>query len=90
MGWISGVLYPLGRKEEDYYKIALETWNAVQKTSSSDEYDAHDFPWPYADAKYLAEQSVLQKAAEHNKMNKVQIIRPSAGRQVPILPVSQP
>ncbi|OQE17496.1 hypothetical protein PENFLA_c024G09104 [Penicillium flavigenum] len=70
-------VYPLGREEEDYYKIALEAWSAVQKTGSSDEYDAHDFPWPYAYAKHLAERLVLQKAAERNKMDKVLIIRPS-------------
>lgn len=70
-------IYPLGREEEDYYKIALEAWSAVQKTGSSDEYDAHDFPWPYAYAKHLAERLVLQKAAERNKMDKVLIVRPS-------------
>ncbi|KAJ5400805.1 hypothetical protein N7465_011294 [Penicillium sp. CMV-2018d] len=70
-------IYPLGREEEDYYKIALEAWSAVQKTGSSDEYDAHDFPWPYAYAKHLAERLVFQKAAERNKMDKVLIIRPS-------------
>ncbi|KGO74835.1 Male sterility, NAD-binding [Penicillium italicum] len=70
-------IYPLGREEEDYYKIALEAWSAVQKTGSSDEYNAHDFPWPYAYAKHLAERLVLQKAAERNKMDKFLIIRPS-------------
>ncbi|CAI7621227.1 unnamed protein product [Penicillium glandicola] len=70
-------IYPLGREEEDYYKVALEAWSTVQKTGSSDEYDAHDFPWPYAYAKHLAERLVLQKAAERNKMDKVLIIRPS-------------
>ncbi|OQE39356.1 hypothetical protein PENCOP_c007G07424 [Penicillium coprophilum] len=70
-------VYPLGREEEDYYKIALEAWSAVQKAGSSDEYDAHDFPWPYAYAKHLAERLVLQKAVERNRMDKILIIRPS-------------
>ncbi|QQK39689.1 Male sterility, NAD-binding [Penicillium digitatum] len=70
-------IYPLGREEEDYYRIALEAWNAVQKTGSSEEYNAHDFPWPYAYAKHLAERLVLQKAGERNKMDKVLVIRPS-------------
>ncbi|KAJ5448211.1 hypothetical protein N7445_003032 [Penicillium cf. griseofulvum] len=70
-------IYPLGSEEEDYYRVALEAWSAIQKTGSSSEYDAHDFPWPFAYAKHLAERLVLQKAAERNKMDKVLIIRPS-------------
>ncbi|KAJ5964248.1 uncharacterized protein N7479_004124 [Penicillium vulpinum] len=70
-------IYPLGREEEDYYKIALQAWSTIQKTGSSDEYDTHDFPWPYAYAKHLAERLVLQKAVERNKMDKILIIRPS-------------
>jgi hypothetical protein len=70
-------VYPLGTESEDYYQSALESWRAVQNTGSSDEYDAHDFPWPYAYAKHLAERLVLQKASERNKLDKVLIVRPS-------------
>ncbi|KAJ5788564.1 hypothetical protein N7457_003554 [Penicillium paradoxum] len=70
-------VYPLGTEEEDYSLSALEAWKEVQKTGSSDEYDSHDFPWPYAYAKHLAERLVLQKASERNKLDKVLIIRPS-------------
>ena len=69
-------VYPLSN-EEDYQQSALEAWSAIQKTGSSDEYDAHDFPWPFAYAKHLAERLVLQKASERNKLDKILIIRPS-------------
>ncbi|CAG8939728.1 unnamed protein product [Penicillium salamii] len=63
--------------EENGYQNAPEAWSEVQKNGSSDEYDAHDFPWPYAYAKHLAERLVLHKASEQNKLDKILIIRPS-------------
>lgn len=71
-------IYPLGdESEEEPYSTALDVWKDVQKTGTSDEYNAHDFPWPYAYAKHLAERLVLAKAAQKNLLNKVLIIRPS-------------
>ncbi|KAJ6129958.1 hypothetical protein N7512_002738 [Penicillium capsulatum] len=70
-------IYPLGDEGEDPYETAPIVWKEVQKTGTSSEYDAHDFPWPYAYAKHLAERLVLHKAAEHNALNKILIIRPS-------------
>ncbi|KAJ5246004.1 hypothetical protein N7468_000987 [Penicillium chermesinum] len=46
--------------------------------SLSAEYEAHDFPWPYAYAKHLAERLVMQKAAQEHALDKILIVRPSA------------
>ncbi|KAJ5803470.1 uncharacterized protein N7503_005920 [Penicillium pulvis] len=71
-------VYPLGDESEDRpYRTAPEIWKHVQKTGSSDEYDTHDFPWPYAYALHLSERLVLEKAAQKNLLNKILIIRPS-------------
>lgn len=70
-------VYPLDGKAEDSYASAPEIWKDVQKSGSSDEYDANDFPWAYAYAKHLAERLVLEKAAQKNALDKVLIIRPS-------------
>ncbi|KAJ5746599.1 hypothetical protein N7520_011781 [Penicillium odoratum] len=71
-------IYPLENEDEDPpYTTAPEIWRCVQKTGTSDEYDAHDFPWPYAYAKHLAERLVLEKAAQKNALDKILIIRPS-------------
>jgi fatty acyl-CoA reductase len=70
-------IYSLSTEDDDHYQSALDAWSAVKKSGSSDEFDAHDFPWPYAYAKHLAERLVLQKATERNKLDKVLIIRPS-------------
>lgn len=65
------------RNSQDPYDSAPNAWRQVQATGSSDEYDAHDFPWPYAYAKHLAERLVLRKAAEKNAQDKILIVRPS-------------
>ncbi|KAJ5629942.1 hypothetical protein N7528_003599 [Penicillium herquei] len=70
-------VYPLGGATEDPYSSALEIWKEVQKSGTSDEYDAHDFPWAYAYAKHLAERLALEKASQKNALDKVLIIRPS-------------
>ncbi|KAJ5278834.1 Male sterility NAD-binding [Penicillium angulare] len=71
-------VYPLSNETEgEAYAGALEIWKNVQKTGTSDEYNAHNFPWPYAYAKHLAERLVLEKAAQKNSLDKVLIIRPS-------------
>lgn len=74
-------VYPLNKDadkdSEAPYHSAPNAWRQVQATGSSDEYDAHDFPWPYAYAKHLAERLVLSKASEQNAQDKILIIRPS-------------
>ena len=70
-------VYPLENGSECPYETAPDVWKEVQKTGTSGEYEAHDFPWPYAYAKHLSERLVLQKAAEKNALDKILIIRPS-------------
>lgn len=66
-------IYPLGRESAD----PCQTWREVQSTGTSNEFETHDFPWPYAYAKHLAERLVLQNASEQNALDKILIIRPS-------------
>jgi hypothetical protein len=68
-------LYSLG--DENPCRTAPEIWREVQASGTSDEYDTHDFPWPYAYAKHLSERLVLQKASEGGALDKILIIRPS-------------
>ena len=70
-------IYPLGNDEADPYETAPAAWKEVQKDGTSHEYDRHDFPWPYAYAKHLAERLVLHKAAERGALDKILVIRPS-------------
>ncbi|CEJ54125.1 hypothetical protein PMG11_00447 [Penicillium brasilianum] len=70
-------VYSLDRRGEDPYESAPEIWREVQKNGTSHEFETHDFPWPYAYAKHLAERLVLQKASEKGALDKILIIRPS-------------
>lgn len=70
-------IYPLNGEKEDYYASAVQAWEQVQRTGSSDEYEAHDFPWPYGYGKHLSERLLLHKASEHDALDKLLIIRPS-------------
>ncbi|KAJ5084732.1 hypothetical protein NUU61_009311 [Penicillium alfredii] len=70
-------VYPLNGESQDDYETAVRAWHEVQKNGSSEEYDAHDFPWPYAYSKHLAERLILHKAAEKKALHRVLIIRPS-------------
>ncbi|KAJ5893413.1 hypothetical protein N7495_005104 [Penicillium taxi] len=69
-------VYPLDGATSPY-KNAMDVWSEVLKTGSSDEYDAHDFPWPYAYSKHLAERLILLKAAQKSALDKILILRPS-------------
>ena len=69
-------LYSLG-DDENPCQTAPEIWREVQALGTSEEYDTHDFPWPYAYAKHLAERLVLNEASEHGALDKILIIRPS-------------
>lgn len=66
-------IYPLNPEGEDL----RQTWRDVQKTGTSREYESHDFPWPYAYAKHLAERLIMHKASEYNASEKMLILRPS-------------
>lgn len=70
-------LYSLGKESEDPCQTAPEEWRQVQAEGTSDEYESHDFPWPYAYAKHLAERLILNKASEKNALDKFLIVRPS-------------
>lgn len=70
-------VYPLSSKNEDPLETAPDVWRELQKGGTTDEYESHDFPWPYAYAKHLAERLVLNKAAQKDASDKILIIRPS-------------
>ncbi|KAJ5678734.1 hypothetical protein N7462_006978 [Penicillium macrosclerotiorum] len=70
-------IYGLSRENKSPFQDAPDIWRQVQKDGTSDEYEAHDFPWPYAYAKHLAERLVLERAAEKDALDKILIIRPS-------------
>ncbi|KAJ6119341.1 hypothetical protein N7523_003621 [Penicillium sp. IBT 18751x] len=69
-------LYPLGG-DDNSCKTAPNVWREVQASGTSTEYANHDFPWPYAYAKHLAERLVWNKALECGALDKILIIRPS-------------
>ncbi|KAJ5187098.1 hypothetical protein N7449_010092 [Penicillium cf. viridicatum] len=55
----------------------MKEWTQVQETGSSDAYEAHDFPWPYAYAKNLTERLLLDRFAQSGVKDKLLIVRPS-------------
>lgn len=71
-------VYPLGSSEdENPVETAPDVYRELQKTGTTEEYETHDFPWPYAYAKHLGERLVLNKAALKEASDKILIIRPS-------------
>lgn len=70
-------VYSLDRKIGDIYQSAPDIWTEVQNNGTSHEFETHDFPWPYAYAKHLAERLVLQKASEKDALDKILIVRSS-------------
>lgn len=75
---VDEIVYGLNGNIDASWETAPEIWKELQKNGTSEEYEAHDFPWPYAYAKHLAERLVLNKAAQKNALDKVLIVRPSA------------
>ncbi|KAJ5502996.1 hypothetical protein N7463_005870 [Penicillium fimorum] len=83
----NGYLNPTGEgieveiKEEiydpNYHLNVLEEWAQVQESGSSDAYEAHDFPWPYAYVKNLTERLLLHKFTQSGVKDKLLILRPS-------------
>ncbi|OQD87902.1 hypothetical protein PENSOL_c076G06096 [Penicillium solitum] len=55
----------------------LKEWAQVQENGSSDAYEAHDFPWPYACAKNLTERLLLDRFSQRGVKEKLLIVRPS-------------
>lgn len=55
----------------------LKEWTQVQENGSSDAYEAHDFPWPYAYAKNLTERLLLDRFSQRGVKEKLLIVRPS-------------
>ncbi|CAI7593734.1 unnamed protein product [Penicillium discolor] len=55
----------------------LKEWTQVQEIGSSDAYEAHDFPWPYAYAKNLTERLLLDRFSQRGVKEKLLIVRPS-------------
>jgi nucleoside-diphosphate-sugar epimerase len=70
-------VYPLGSNDENPLETAPHVYRELQKTGTTEEYETHDFPWPYAYAKHLAERLVFNKAALKDASDKFLIIRPS-------------
>ena len=70
-------IYPLDDEKQDLLDSAQSAWNDIRKNGTSAEYQAHDFPWPYAYAKHLTERLLLQKASQMNSVVKLLIVRPS-------------
>lgn len=70
-------VYSLGAPDENPVETAPDVYHELEKEGTTDEYANHDFPWPYAYAKHLAERLVLNKAALKNASDKILIIRPS-------------
>ncbi|CAI7572166.1 unnamed protein product [Penicillium palitans] len=55
----------------------MKEWTQVQENGSSDAYESHDFPWPYAYAKNLTERLLLDRFAQSGIKDKLLIVRPS-------------
>lgn len=59
------------------HQDVVKEWAQVQESGSSDVYEAHDFPWPYAYAKNLTERLLLDRFARNGVKDKLLIVRPS-------------
>lgn len=70
-------LYPVNEEGDQPHRTALDVWREVQAQGTSEEYEAHDWPWAYAYAKHLTERLILEQASEQNALDKFLIIRPS-------------
>ncbi|GMF78001.1 unnamed protein product [Aspergillus oryzae] len=77
---INEEIYPLlgeGKLLDDSLLSAQDARDQITKTGSSTEFELHDFPWPYAYGKHLAERLVLNLFIEKGWASKVLILRPS-------------
>ncbi|KAB8262082.1 male sterility protein-domain-containing protein [Aspergillus pseudonomiae] len=73
-------IYPLlgeGKLLDDSLLSAQDARDQIKKTGSSAEFELHDFPWPYAYGKHLAERLILNLFIEKGWTSKVLIVRPS-------------
>lgn len=69
-------IYDPNPNPNDHLDVMKE-WTQVQETGTSDAYEAHDFPWPYAYAKNLTERLLLHRFAQSGVKDKLLIVRPS-------------
>ena len=77
---INEEIYPLlgeGSLLDDSLLNAQDARDEIQKTGSSTEFELHDFPWPYAYGKHLAERLILNLFIEKDWASKVLVLRPS-------------
>ncbi|KAK6837290.1 hypothetical protein RU639_001493 [Aspergillus parasiticus] len=77
---INEEIYPLlseGKLLDDSLLSAQDARDQIMKTGSSTEFEVHDFPWPYAYGKHLAERLILKLFIEKGWTSKVLIMRPS-------------
>ncbi|KAE8334507.1 hypothetical protein BDV24DRAFT_156801 [Aspergillus arachidicola] len=77
---INEEIYPLlgeGKLLDDSLLSAQDARDQIMKTGSSTEFEVHDFPWPYAYGKHLAERLILNLFIEKGWASKVLILRPS-------------
>ncbi|OQE42383.1 hypothetical protein PENCOP_c004G08077 [Penicillium coprophilum] len=63
--------------DPNYRPDVMKEWAQVQKTGSSDAYEAHDFPWSYGYAKNLTERLLLHRFTRNGVKEKLLIMRPS-------------
>ncbi|KNG89318.1 putative epimerase/dehydratase family protein [Aspergillus nomiae NRRL 13137] len=73
-------IYPLlgeGKLLDDSLLSAQDARDQIKKTGFSAEFELHDFPWPYAYGKHLAERLILNLFIDKGWASKVLIIRPS-------------
>ncbi|KAE8311600.1 male sterility protein-domain-containing protein [Aspergillus transmontanensis] len=72
--YVEEKIYPLGR---GWISDVRDEWKQVQREGDSQEYNAHNFPWPYGYAKHLTERLVLNIFSVAGKAEKLLILRPS-------------
>ncbi|KAE8368488.1 male sterility protein-domain-containing protein [Aspergillus caelatus] len=72
--YVEETIYPLGR---GWISDVRDEWEQVQREGDSQEYKAHNFPWPYGYAKHLTERLVLSKFSATGEAGKLLILRPS-------------
>lgn len=71
--------------EERFYPLAtqqpkrgvVDEWRDVKERITSAEYEAHDFPWPYAYAKHVTERLLYKMFCDWGHPEKILILRPS-------------
>lgn len=72
--------------DERFYSLAtqkqpkrdiVEEWSDVKTKGTTAEYEAHDFPWPYAYAKHFTERLLYTMFCDAGHPEKIMVLRPS-------------